>query len=69
MITWEQYCKDFAETVIRDNSGLRQAARYYKIDPAVLSKIKNGKYIPSRKTLAKMFPDHCIPEVITIIKE
>lgn len=69
MITWEEYVKDFMEKRIKEFSGLRRLARAYAIDPSIISRIVNGKYVPSRKTLKEAFPDYDIPEVITIIKE
>lgn len=69
MITWEKYVKDFMEKRIKEYSGLRRLSRAYAIDPGFISRIVNGKYVPSRKTLKKLFPDYDIPEVIMVIKE
>lgn len=49
----QKYFEDLSEKF----GGVRAASKECGIDPAIISKVKNGKYTPSIKTMRKWFPD------------
>ena len=67
LVTWEEFCKTYINVQIEDCGTLRNCSKLYNIDPSVLSKIKNGKYIPSRETMIKWFGKDDIPRVKTYV--
>ena len=56
-MTYQECVQTFVKDRIKENGSLRKMASHYGVDPAVLSKIQNGKYIPKMNTMTKMFPE------------
>lgn len=67
-ITWEEFVQNIVRKKIKRYGSLRKAAKATGIDPAILSKILKGVYIPSYKTIKKAFPYMDIPEPVLIMK-
>lgn len=56
-MTYNAYVIKRVEDEISKYGSLRAMANAISVDPAVISKVKNGKYIPKQKTFLKWFPD------------
>ena len=56
-ITYKETVTNYISDVIGKCGGVRKAAYEYGLDPAVLSKIRKGKYTPKPQTIAKYFPE------------
>jgi hypothetical protein len=69
MVLWKDYIEAYVRQKIKQSGGVNACGRKYGINPALISKMSNGIYIPKRNTLSKMFKDDYIPETIEIIKE
>ncbi len=54
---WVDYIKQQVNILIEQYGGVREVSRQFDIDVALVSKMKNGKYIPSYKTFYKLFPE------------
>ena len=67
MILWKDYISAFMRQKVKECGGTNACARRYGMDKAIVSKIANGRYIPTRSSMVKIFDD--IPEVIEVIKE
>ena len=56
-MTYNAYVIKRVEDEISKYGSLRAMANAISVDPAIISKVKNGKYIPKQKTFLKWFPD------------
>ncbi len=65
-VLWSDFISAFIRKKIRDHGGVRVVGRIYDIDPAIISKVANGKYIPKRSMMVKYFGDE-IPQTKEIV--
>lgn len=67
-ITWEELCQVYISKEISKYKSLRECGRRTGIDPAILSKIRNGSYLPNYRTMKRLFPKLNIPEPILVVR-
>lgn len=65
-MTYEEYVRDFVTKSAKECGSLRKLSARIGVDPAILSKISGGKYVPKKKTFEKWFGS--IPEGIEFSK-
>lgn len=56
-MTLIELAKERIDKEIEKQGSLRKAAKELGVDSSILSKIRNGKYIPKRKSILKWFPE------------
>jgi len=56
-IEWDNFIQHFIIDRVERFGGVRKLAKQYNLDPSIVSKMINGKLVPSEKTFIKWFPD------------
>lgn len=66
---YESYVMEYMNDVIAKFGGVRETARAYGVDPAVICKMRNGKYVPSPKTFSKITGKEITTKTIIYVEE